>query len=112
MKERVAKGFTFLKMDLGIPLIRRTPGMLTLPKNYDWKAYNQQEHPFTQIQITDKGLDALAHFVARMREVIGPDIPRSVIFRSDGLEFRLTICVASAMSSSTEAEAKPKANPA
>jgi L-alanine-DL-glutamate epimerase-like enolase superfamily enzyme len=75
MKERIAKGFTFLKMDLGIPLIRRTPGMLTLPRNYDWKAYNQQEHPFTQIQITDKGLEALAHFVARMREVIGPDIP-------------------------------------
>jgi hypothetical protein len=38
MKERIAKGFTFLKMDLGIPLIRRTPGTLTLPRNYDWKA--------------------------------------------------------------------------
>jgi L-alanine-DL-glutamate epimerase-like enolase superfamily enzyme len=75
MKQRVDKGFTFLKMDLGIPLIRNTPGMLTLPRKFDWRAYNQQEHPFTQIQITDKGLDALAHFVARMREVIGPDIP-------------------------------------
>jgi L-alanine-DL-glutamate epimerase-like enolase superfamily enzyme len=75
MQERVEKGFTFLKMDLGIDLIRRTPGMLTLPKNYDWRAYNQQEHPFTQIQLTDKGVEALAHFVARMREVIGPEIP-------------------------------------
>jgi L-alanine-DL-glutamate epimerase-like enolase superfamily enzyme len=75
MKERVNMGFTFLKMDLGIPVIKDTPGMLTLPKNYDWKAYNQQEHPFTQIQITDKGLETMAHFVARMREVIGPEIP-------------------------------------
>lgn len=75
MKERVERGFTFLKMDLGIPVLRNVPGMLTLPANFDWRAYNEQEHPFTQIQITDRGIDALAHYVARMREVIGYDIP-------------------------------------
>jgi L-alanine-DL-glutamate epimerase-like enolase superfamily enzyme len=75
MQERVDKGFTFLKMDLGIPVIRQVPGTLTLPQNYDWKGYGQQEHPFTQIQITDKGLETLTHFVARIREVIGPEIP-------------------------------------
>jgi L-alanine-DL-glutamate epimerase-like enolase superfamily enzyme len=75
MKERVDAGFTFLKMDLGIPLIRKVPGMLTTPQNFDWRAYNNLEHPFTQIQITDKGIEALAHFVARMREVIGYEIP-------------------------------------
>ncbi len=75
MKERVEKGFTFLKMDLGIQLIRRMPGGLTLPKNFDWRGYANQEHPFTQVQITDKGLEAMANFVARVREVVGYDIP-------------------------------------
>lgn len=75
MKERLDKGYTFLKMDFGIPLIRKTPGMLTLPGNFDWRAYNQQEHPFTQIQITDRGIEALAQYVARVREVIGYDVP-------------------------------------
>ncbi|MBI2928752.1 MAG: mandelate racemase/muconate lactonizing enzyme family protein [Verrucomicrobia bacterium] len=75
MKERDEKGFTFLKMDLGIQLIRRLPGGLTLPKNFDWRGYANQEHPFTQVQITDKGLEAMAAFVARVREVVGYDIP-------------------------------------
>jgi L-alanine-DL-glutamate epimerase-like enolase superfamily enzyme len=78
LKERVDKGFTFLKIDLGIPLIRRQPGMLTLPQPYDWRGYQQQEHPFTQIQLTDRGLDALVRFVARIREVVGPEIPLAV----------------------------------
>ncbi len=75
MKERVDRGFTFLKMDLGVPLIRNTPGTLTAPKNIDWRAYNQTEHPFTQVQLTDKGIEALVHYVAHIREVIGYDIP-------------------------------------
>src|SRR5207344_599583 len=31
MKERLAKGFTFMKMDLGINLVANTPGTLTHP---------------------------------------------------------------------------------
>lgn len=75
MKERVAKGFTFLKMDLGIPLIRNVPGALTLPANFDWRTYNQTEHPFTQVQITDKGLDKMSEYVARIREIAGYELP-------------------------------------
>jgi len=75
MKKRVEDGFTFLKMDLGINLIQRIPGALTLPSNFDWRAYQNQEHPFTQVQITDKGLAEMVKFVARMREVIGYDLP-------------------------------------
>jgi L-alanine-DL-glutamate epimerase-like enolase superfamily enzyme len=75
LKDRVDKGFTFLKMDLGINLIRDVPGALTLPLNYDWRAYNMTMHPFTQVQITDKGIDLMAEYVAVVRETVGYEIP-------------------------------------
>lgn len=75
MKERMDRGFTFFKMDLGIPLIRDLPGTLNLPKNFDWRKYQVQEHPFTQVQITDKGIEAMAKYVARIREIIGYEVP-------------------------------------
>ncbi len=75
LKERIDQGYTFLKMDLGIGLVRDVPGALTLPLGFDWKAYGQTEHPFTSVQITDKGLDLMAGYVARVREVIGYEVP-------------------------------------
>jgi L-alanine-DL-glutamate epimerase-like enolase superfamily enzyme len=75
LKERKDQGFTYLKMDLGIQMIRGQPGMLTHPLNYDWRAYRNTEHPFTQVEITDKGIAALADYVARVREVIGSEVP-------------------------------------
>ncbi len=75
LKARKEMGFTFLKMDLGVPLLRRIPGALNLPAQFDWSRYNQTQHPFNQIQITDKGLDKLAEFVAIVRQEIGYEIP-------------------------------------
>lgn len=75
LKGRVDQGYTFLKMDLGIRLVRHIPGTLTLPRQFDWRSYNQTEHPFTQVEITDKGIEEMARFVARVREVVGADIP-------------------------------------
>jgi L-alanine-DL-glutamate epimerase-like enolase superfamily enzyme len=75
MKERVDQGYTFLKMDFGIQLIRDIPGALVVPRNYDWQKYNVTEHPFTAIQITDKGLEELIDYVAVIRETVGYDIP-------------------------------------
>lgn len=75
MKDRVDKGFTFLKMDFGIRLIRDVPGALVLPQNFEWDKYGWMEHPFTRIQITDKGLDALMEYPAAVREAVGYEIP-------------------------------------
>lgn len=75
LKSRAEQGYTYLKMDLGIQLVRHIPGTLTLPRDFDWRSYSQTAHPFTQIEITDKGIEELAKFVARVREVVGPDIP-------------------------------------
>ncbi len=51
------------------------PGALTLPAGFDWERYGQTEHPFTRVQITKLGLDRMADYVARVREVVGYEIP-------------------------------------
>ena len=84
--ERIDKGYTFLKMDFGIQLLADVPGAL-VGANV-WKLRNSQtnktvgnygmtKHPFTRIQITDKGLDIMANYVGQVREAIGYDVPLS-----------------------------------
>ena len=40
-------------------------------------SYGNTAHPFTQIQVTEKGLDILAQRVADVREMVGWEIPIS-----------------------------------
>ena len=76
-------GFTFLKMDFGIWMVKDIPGalvngeLLDEGRNRDNTAghYNQTEHPFTAIQITDKGIEKLCEYVAAVREAVGYEIP-------------------------------------
>jgi L-alanine-DL-glutamate epimerase-like enolase superfamily enzyme len=42
-----------------------------------YMSYNNTEAPFTQIQITDKGLEAMAGVIQRVREMVGMEIPLS-----------------------------------
>jgi L-alanine-DL-glutamate epimerase-like enolase superfamily enzyme len=42
-----------------------------------YMSYNNTEHPFTQIQITDKGLEKLAQRVKAVRDMVGIEIPLS-----------------------------------
>lgn len=105
LKKRMDMGFTFLKMDLGIGLLLDEPGTINAPLGFidDMKKYashvlNAQggsvtadmvrhqksyqivttAHPFTGIQITEKGLDYLEEYVKQVREVIGYDVPLAV----------------------------------
>ena len=105
LKKRMDLGFTFLKMDLGIGLLLDEPGTINAPLGFidDMKKYashvlNAQggsvtadmvrhqksyqivttAHPFTGIQITEKGLDYLENYVKEVREVIGYDVPLAV----------------------------------
>lgn len=79
------QGYTWLKMDLSISSLRDIPGALVNQEfwqggQYDTRdsmGYGATKHPFTQIQITDKGLEELANLVARTREHIGWEIPLS-----------------------------------
>jgi len=84
LKDRLeGKGYTFLKMDFGIELLKNTPGALVNDNFWDvgrqWTndpmTYGATEHPFTQVQITPKGLDILARRISQVREAVGYNIP-------------------------------------
>ena len=105
LKKRMDLGFTFLKMDLGIGLLLDEPGTISAPLGFiqDMQRYashvlNAQggsvtadmvrhqksyqivttAHPFTGIQITEKGLDFLENYVREVRDVIGYDVPLAI----------------------------------
>ena len=82
------QGYTWLKMDLGINEIQKIPGALVNDKFWlingelsqwegDFTSFSNTEHPFTQVQITDKGLDAMAKIVENVRNMVGYEIPLS-----------------------------------
>jgi gluconate/galactonate dehydratase len=102
LKKRMAMGFTFLKMDVGIYLLRDVPDALSGPQDFvrqlipsreAWKRYRSLDpqarwevrqqhydvqnvmHPFTGIHVTETGLDYLEQYVANVRSVIGYQVP-------------------------------------
>jgi L-alanine-DL-glutamate epimerase-like enolase superfamily enzyme len=86
MKERVdTMGFTWLKMDFGIGLVANEKDTLVnnkfwadMPANDPYSSLigtRNTKHPFTQIQITEKGLDKLAAYVEGVRNAVGYEIP-------------------------------------
>ena len=76
LKKRVdEKGFTFLKMDLGVDLVEKIPGTVTKPLGTTSREFARTQHMFTGMELTPKGVDAMANYVAVVREVIGMDVP-------------------------------------
>lgn len=71
-------GLTWLKMDLGIHLVEHIPGTVMRPSGMSRWEENFQPHPFTGIEVTDKGIEKLSEFVAAVREAVGWDIPLSM----------------------------------
>ncbi|HEY3372631.1 MAG TPA: mandelate racemase/muconate lactonizing enzyme family protein [Prolixibacteraceae bacterium] len=85
------QGYTWLKMDLSIGELKGIPGTLVNSKYWEnnekqlsqwgdqsnYMSYGNTQHPYTQIQITDKGLDELAKIADKARSLIGYDIPIS-----------------------------------
>ena len=76
LKARMESGFTFLKMDLGIRLLRDIPNTLNQPA--DPEDVIDTKHPFTGIEITAKGIQALVDYVKTVREIIGYEVPLGV----------------------------------
>jgi L-alanine-DL-glutamate epimerase-like enolase superfamily enzyme len=96
LKKRLADGYTWLKMDIGMDEIAKDPESLVNSKFWaqnsgnlsNWYMgrsyasggytdYWKKEQPFTQIQITDKGLEGLQKIVENVRNVVGNEIPLS-----------------------------------
>ncbi|SFQ03763.1 mandelate racemase/muconate lactonizing enzyme family protein [Parafilimonas terrae] len=85
------QGYTWLKMDLSINELKGVEGAVVNNKFWEnsrgdlqqWgdmsnpMSYANTAHPFTQIQITDKGLDELAKLVENVRAMVGYEIPLS-----------------------------------
>jgi L-alanine-DL-glutamate epimerase-like enolase superfamily enzyme len=80
------QGMTWLKMDISIGEVKDTPGSLVNSKfwggnlaqwNGGYTDYANTKHPFTAIQITEKGLDGMAQIVSDVRSVVGYEIPLS-----------------------------------
>lgn len=83
MKARVDQGFTFLKMDFGIQMLKDVDnvvinkGMYDIGSQWDSKvgSYGATAHPFTRIQITDEGLEKIVEYVKQVRDIVGYEIP-------------------------------------
>ena len=75
LKGRIDQGFTMLKMDLGINLLQGVAGAVTRPLGQTNADVNLTEHMFTAIDLTPKGIETLADYVAQVREIIGMEIP-------------------------------------
>ncbi len=104
LKERMAQGFTYLKMDLGIEMLIDQPGCLSAPLGFleKMREYKQSvfttphgsidpcamrgeaydlfntAHPFTGIHITEKGLNYLEQYMADVRDEVGYEIPLAI----------------------------------
>ncbi len=79
MKERKeVMGLTWLKMDLGIEFIAKTPGTVTRPSGLSPWEQRVLPHPFVATEVTDKGIDMLCTYVAAIREAVGMEIPLSM----------------------------------
>ncbi len=77
LKERMDRGLTWLKMDLGYDVVEDKPGTVTQPSGMTADEQLNTPHMFTGIELTDKGIALMAEYVAKVREVVGMEIPLS-----------------------------------
>jgi len=83
LKGRVALGYTWLKMDLGIGDVSDNPQAITRPSGGARGGRGgggglPVAHPFTGITLTDKGAALMAEHLAQAREAVGWQIPISL----------------------------------
>jgi L-alanine-DL-glutamate epimerase-like enolase superfamily enzyme len=76
LKARMEMGFKFLKMDVGIGLLKDIPGTVIAPPTM--LESKTIMHPFTGLQITEKGIEILCNYVEAVRAEIGYEIPLAV----------------------------------
>jgi L-alanine-DL-glutamate epimerase-like enolase superfamily enzyme len=85
LKERLERGFTMLKMDVGIQPLIGVKDTLTYPagmlKSDDGTQLehmmdiNTIQHPFTHVRLTPKGIRMLCEYVEQVRAVVGYEVP-------------------------------------
>jgi len=79
LKKRLADGFTWLKMDIGLEVLRGVPGAVTAPQGtLGLFQGDRTVHMLTGIEVTDKGIGLMGERVAQVREIVGMEIPLSL----------------------------------
>ena len=76
LKQRMEMGFRFLKMDVGIGLLSDRPDCVIAPPGA--LESGNVMHPFTGIQLTEKGIGVLCEYTAAVRDEIGYEVPLAV----------------------------------
>lgn len=85
------QGYTWLKMDVSIGELKGKAGAIVNSKFWEnangdlsqwgdqsnYMSYGNTMHPFTQVQITEKGLEELSQIVENVRNMVGYEIPIS-----------------------------------
>lgn len=75
LQRRMAMGYRFLKMDLGIDLLEANGVQEGLSFPPAMRASTAVMHPFTGIRLAPRGIDALAAYVDAVRAVVGYEVP-------------------------------------
>jgi len=85
LKERLARGFTMLKMDVGIQPLIGVKDTLTYPAGFlrtddgteleRMLDINSIQHPYTHVRLTSKGIQMLREYVEQVRAVVGYEVP-------------------------------------
>src|SRR5262249_60472273 len=66
LRKRMELGFTWLKQDFGINLLKDQPGALSMPAGAPSSRGGLGMHPFPGIEIPDEGLARLSENVAAL----------------------------------------------
>jgi L-alanine-DL-glutamate epimerase-like enolase superfamily enzyme len=75
LRKRMEIGFTWLKQDVGINLLKDQPGTLAMPVGAPSSGGAMVMHPFTGIEITEKGIAFLSDWMAAVRQEVGMEVP-------------------------------------
>lgn len=85
LAERMSRGFTMLKMDLGVQPLIGIKGALSWPqgmlpgdpedKMEQMLNIHHLMHPFTHVRLTPKGIGLICEYVEQVRAVVGDEVP-------------------------------------
>jgi L-alanine-DL-glutamate epimerase-like enolase superfamily enzyme len=85
LKERVARGFTMLKMDVGIQPLIGVANALCYPNGMLGAVGNAPlekmldihsiQHPYTHVRLTPVGIAMIKEYVSEVRRVVGYEVP-------------------------------------
>ena len=83
LKQRIAEGFTFLKMDfikgsLRDDILETIAGPPTIPPHLTIRDIFNTQHMFTGIEISEPHIRRMAECVGEVRRVIGSEIPLAI----------------------------------